>query len=499
VNERGLDPENWDDFRALLHTAVDDAVDYLATVRERPAWRPVPDAVKDALREDAPEDGEALDATYARFRDLILPYPTGNIHPRWFGWVHGTGAPVGVLAELLSATMNSNVGGREHAAVYVERAVIASFARLFGFPPDASGVLTTGTSMGNLLAVVAARDASLGPGAASAGVGGAPLTAYAAAGAHDSISKAMRIAGLGSRSMRIIPVDDNLAMDMRALRARIDADRRAGAQPFLVCATAGSVDTGAFDPLAELADLCAAERLWLHVDGAFGAFAILSSPHAHLVEGIERADSLAFDAHKWLQAPYSAGCVLFRDEAAHRAAFASAPAYLVRTQRGAAAGAPWFADYGLELSREFRALKIWFILRHYGWSRLGEMVRHCCDISALLAQRIQEASDLELLAPAPLNVVCFRVRAAGLSEARLDQLNSAIAIAVQESGEAVPSTTICQGKRALRVCIVNHRTREDDLDVLLAAVRNAARSLLSGNATDWAGNGLESTETSAQS
>jgi aromatic-L-amino-acid/L-tryptophan decarboxylase len=473
-----LDPDDWDAFRRLLHEAVDGVVDDLARVREEPAWRPVPGTVKDALREPLPRAGEPLETTLARYDELIRPYPTGNRHPRFFGWVHGAGNAAGVLAELLAAGMNANVGGREHAAVYVERAVVAWFAELFGFPQTASGVLTTGTSMGNLLAIVAARDAALGAHSGYEDVGATRLTGYAAAGAHDSVAKAFRIAGLGRGALRSVAVDDRFAIDLGALRRHIAADRSAGERPFIVVATAGSVDTGAFDPLGALADLCAEEGLWLHVDGAFGALAIASPAHAHLVAGIERADSLAFDAHKWLHVPYAAGCVLFRDEIAHRAAFASSPEYLARAERGTAAGAPWFADYGLELSREFRALKIWFTLKHYGIERLGASIARTCELAALLGERIERSDDLELLAPVMLNVVCFRwnPRAAAHDDDALDTANEAIAVAVQESGAAVPSTTRIHGKRALRVCIVNHRTRDDDLDVLLDAVRTAART-----------------------
>jgi glutamate/tyrosine decarboxylase-like PLP-dependent enzyme len=478
VTRASLDPADWEGYRRLLHEAVDGVVDELATIRDGPAWRPVPDGVKAALRDPLPRDGEPLEATYARFAELIAPYSTGNRHPRFFGWVHGAGTPAGVLAELLAAAMNSNVGGREHAAVYVEREVIRWFAELFGFPAAASGILTSGTSMGNLLAVVAARDAALGPGARAAGIAGARLTAYAGAGVHDSVAKALRTAGLGEDALRLVPLDDAFAIDAGALRGRIASDRADGARPFLVVATAGSVDAGAFDPLGALADICAAEGLWLHVDGAFGALAIASPAHAHLVAGIERADSLAFDAHKWLHAPYAVGCVLFRDERTHRAAFASEPEYLGRAERGTAAGAPWFTDYGLELSREFRALKVWFTLRHFGIDRLGESIARTCELATTLAGYIESADDLELLAPVALNVVCFRFRRPGLDDAELDRLNEAIAILVQESGMAVTSTTRIGERRALRACIVNHRTDELDLDVLLMAVRTAARTLL---------------------
>ena len=475
MSETSLDPADWERFRRLLHDVVDGVVDDLAGVRERPAWRPVPERVKAALREPLPRDGEPLETTLARFDELIRPFPTGNRHPRFFGWVHGAGNAPGVLAELLAAGMNANVGGREHAAVYVEREVVAWFAELFGFPPGASGILTSGTSMGNLLAVVAARDAALGHGARERGIAGAKLVAYAGRGVHDSVAKALRIAGLGEDALRLIDADLARGIDVGALRARVEADRAAGEHPFLVVATAGSVDTGRFDRLGALADLCAERGLWLHVDGAFGALAIASPRHAHLVAGIERADSLAFDAHKWLHAPYAVGCALFGDERAHRAAFVSSPEYLGRSARGTAAGAPWYADYGLELSREFRALKVWFTLRHYGIDPLGASIARTCDLAAALAERVRGCEELELLAPVTLNVVCFRAHPPQLDdEAALERLNESVAIAVQESGAAVLSTTRVGGKRALRACIVNHRTVEADLDLVVDAVRKAA-------------------------
>jgi aromatic-L-amino-acid decarboxylase len=473
MSDESLDPTDWDEFRRVLHDAVDGIVDDLAGLRDEPAWRPVPDAVKRSLREPLPRDGEDIGTTLATFDELVRPYATGNRHPRFFGWVHGAGTAAGVLAELLAAGMNANVGGREHAAVYVERQVIAWFAELFRFPADASGILTSGTSMGNLLAITAARDAALGTEARANGIAGARLTAYAARGVHDCVAKALRIAGLGTSALRLIDVDDRGALDTKALRARIAADHAAGYRPFLVVGTAGSVDTGAFDDLGALANVCAEERLWLHVDGAFGALAAASPSHAHLVRGIERADSLAFDAHKWLHAPYGVGCVLFRDELAHRDAFTSNPAYLARSSRGTAAGAPWFADYGLELSREFRALKVWFTLRHYGIERLGASIARTCDLAAALGAEVAADPDLELLAPVTLNIVCFRYRVPGLDDDALDRLNAQIAIDVQESGAAVVSTTRVGHRTALRACIINHRTRDEDVGILLAAVRTA--------------------------
>ena len=320
VNERSaedsagrLDPPDASAFRALAHRMLDDALDGLAAVSAGPAWRPVPAAVKAALAEDVPTEPEPLANVYAEYRALIEPYATGNRHPRFFGWVHGNGTPSGIVAELLAAALNANVGGREQSAVYVERAVIAWSAQLFGFPATASGILTSGTSLANLIAVVVARRAVLGEDVRSAGLRAAPLTAYASAAVHRCVPAAFDIAGLGSAALRRIVTDAAGRIDCAALRTTIVADRAAGLTPFMVVATAGSVDTGAVDDLAALADLCAAEGLWLHVDGAFGALAILSPQHRSLLRGIERADSLAFDFHKWLHVPYDAGCVLIRD------------------------------------------------------------------------------------------------------------------------------------------------------------------------------------------
>jgi glutamate/tyrosine decarboxylase-like PLP-dependent enzyme len=327
--------------------------------------------------------------------------------------------------------------------------------------------------MGNVLAICAARDAALGADARTTGIGGAPLVAYAARGAHSSIAKAMRMAGLGTDALRAVDVDERFAIDVDDLRVRIAADRAAGLQPFLVVATAGTVDTGAFDPLDALADLCKREGLWLHVDGAFGALAITSPRHAHLVDGINRADSLAFDAHKWLQAPYAVGCVLFRDERTHRAAFSETPDYLAPAERGTAAGAPWYAEYGLELSRDFRALRLWMMLHHYGIARFGEAIAASCDLTAELGHQIEASPELELMAPVFLNVVCFRVRPPDLDEPALDCLNAAVAVAVQEGGEVVLSTTRIGGRLALRGCLINHRTVAADVADILEAIQQA--------------------------
>ena len=467
-----LDPADWDEFRAQAHRMLDDMVDFLAGVRSRPVWQPVPDDVKRRLLEPVPTGPTPLARVYDDFRELILPYATGNIHPGFLGWVHGSGTPTGMLAEMLAAAMNANVGGRDHGAVYVERQVIEWCRTLFGFPEGASGVLVTGTSMANLIGLLVARTAKLGVGSREDGIGaaGRRLVAYCSTAAHGCIAKAMEMAGLGTGALRRIAVDDHHRIDVAALAAAIASDRANGLTPFLVVGTAGTVDIAAIDDLGALADLCGREHVWFHVDGAFGAMARLSAELAPRLAGIERAHSLAFDFHKWLHVPYDAACILVRDGAAHARAFASSAPYLAREPRGLAAGAPWFCDYGPDLSRGFRALKVWFTLKEFGTERLGAAVLRNCRLARYLADRVGATAELELLAPVQLNIVCFRYTHPGLSDDALDGLNADIVADVQEGGIAAPSTTRLDGKLAIRVNITNHRTDEATLEALLAAV-----------------------------
>jgi glutamate/tyrosine decarboxylase-like PLP-dependent enzyme len=338
---------------------------------------------------------------------------------------------------------------------------------MFGFPAGASGIFVTGTSMANLMAVLVARTSALGRKSRQRGVGeaGALLTAYTSKAAHGCITKAMDISGLGSDALRCIAVDGAHRMDVEALRAQIARDRAIGLDPFLVVASAGTVDIGAIDDLRSIAELCRDEELWFHVDGAFGALAILSPELAPLLAGIEHADSIALDFHKWGQVPYDAGFLMVRDGEKHRDAFAAPAAYLRRETRGLAAGSSWPCDLGPDLSRGFRALKTWFSLKTYGTEKLGAMIARTCAVAGYLESRILAEPRLELLAPVELNIVCFRYRAADAN-----RVNGDIVIAIQESGIAAPSTTLLDGELAIRAAIVNHRTDTCDIDALISAV-----------------------------
>jgi aromatic-L-amino-acid decarboxylase len=474
-----LDPQDWSAFRTIAHAALDDALDYLEGIREQPVWREVPVDIEKALSEPLPRKPTPLAEVYRTFSESILPYGSGNVHPRFFGWVQGAGTPTGALAELLAATMNANVGGRKHGAVFVERAVIGWFVEAFGFPATASGVLTVGASAANFIAVLVARTRSLGVRVREQGVCNdeGRLVGYASSATHSCVRRAFEISGLGSASLRVLPTDTLHRLDPAALSRAIAEDRAAGHRPFLIVGNAGTVDVGAIDPLSELADVAEREQVWFHVDGALGGPAILSPSLAPRLRGIERADSIAFDFHKWLHVPYDAGCLIVRDGELHHDTFASSPNYLTRMPRGLASGQPWFTDFTVDLSRGFRALKAWFTIKELGADRLGEAIAQNVRQARLLGELVDGDRDFELLAPVQLNIVCFRYRRAGLDEDALDRLNDELVIALQESGEAVASSTVVGTHRAIRVCIVNHRTTDADLTHTLNAMKHIAATL----------------------
>ena len=479
----GLDPEDWRALRALGHTMLDDMVDRLEGLRDTPVWQRMPDALRAELRAPLPVAGASPEAVYADFQRLVAPYSVGNTHPRFMGWVHGGGTGIGMLAELLAGGLDANCGGRDHAPIEVERQVVRWAAEMVGMPPDSGGLLVTGSSMANMIALLVARRHAAGASVRIEGVGGHRLVGYAGENAHGCVARAFDMGGLGSGALRRIACDGAHRMRVPLLAEAVRRDRDAGLQPFLVVGTAGAVDTGAVDDLAELAGFCRAGGLWFHVDGAFGAFAALSQHLRGLLRGIEQADSLAFDFHKWAQVPYDAGCVLVRDATLQLETFRQNLAYLAGADRGVAGNAPWPADLGPELSRGFRALKVWMTLKTYGSERLGRMVEDCCAVACHLAGRIEAEPSLELLAPVALNIVCFRLRAGPAAE--LDDLNAALVRDLHEAGIAVPSTTVIDGKRAIRAAIVNHRTTGEDVDAMLDGLLRLARAGSARRRSPW--------------
>jgi glutamate/tyrosine decarboxylase-like PLP-dependent enzyme len=461
-----LDPHDWDAFGSLAHQMLDDMLNHGRTLPERPVWQPAPETVRNHFHQPLPQTPSSLDEVHADFMANILPYAVGNGHPRFMGWVHGGGTPVGMLAEMLAAGLNANVGGRNQIPVEVEWQVVAWMRELFGFPATASGLFVTGTSSANHQALLVARTALLGAGVRASGIqaSGLRLTAYASVESHVSVVAALDYAGIGTDALRMIPVNDRYEVDVSALADCLARDRAAGFTPLWIVGTAGSVNVGAIDDLNALADLAAQEQVWFHVDGAYGALALMAPDLAPRLKGIERADSIACDFHKWGQVPYDAGFLMIRDGSLHLATFASRVAYLNRQARGLASGGVWPCDLGIDLSRGFRALKAWFTLKVYGSDRLGRVMSTTCRLAAYLGQRIEAEPRLELLAPVMLNIVCFAYRAE-----ESDRVNAAIVIDLQESGIAAPSTTVLKGRLAIRAALVNHRTRFSDMDILIEA------------------------------
>ena len=472
-----LDPENWSELRALGHRMLDDMLDGMARLRAQPVWTKLPDEVRASFREALPRRATPLEAVYRDFQTRIEPYSAGNAHPRFMGWVQGGGTAIGALAEMLAAGMNANCGGRDHAAIEVERQIARWSAELFGLPESASGIFVTGTSIANFIALTVARTTRLGIASRRDGIAaaGQKLVAYVSAAAHGCVRQAMELAGFGSAALRLIPTDAAHRIDLASLRAAIAQDRQADATPFFLVGNAGTVDTGAIDDLDALASVARNEKLWFHIDGALGALGMLSPALRPRFKGIEHADSIAFDFHKFGQIPYDAGFILVRDSAQHRAAFASPAAYLRREARGLAGGSPWPCDFGPDLSRGFRALKTWFTLKAYGSERIGAEIARSCELARYLERRVAAEPGLELLAPAALYIVCFRYRSADP-----DPLNAAIVAELQERGIAAPSTTTIDGRVAIRACLINHRIQPEDIDALLAGVLELGRALSRG-------------------
>jgi aromatic-L-amino-acid decarboxylase len=470
--EETLDPANWDELRSLGHRMLDDMLDYLASVRERPAWQPVPQSIKARLNEKLP--AEPMDAVlvYEEFKQSILPYPTGNIHPRFWGWVMGTGTPLAMLADMLASGINAHIAGYDQAATLIERQVVAWLTELVGMPVQSSGLLVSGATMANIVGLVVARNAKAGFDVRQQGLQDAEskLVLYGSTETHSWAQKAVELMGLGNEALRRIPVNENFEIDLGALEAAHITDLANGSRPFCVIGNAGTVNTGATDNLIALADFCQRHDLWFHVDGAFGALAALSPKLQPIVAGMERADSLAFDLHKWMYLPYEIGCALVRDRQSHRDAFQLTPSYLTSTTRGIAVAALEFAELGIQLSRGFRALKAWMSLKTHGSLKYCRLIEQNVEQARYLERLIDSHSRLELLAPVPLNVVCFRFIIGGMDEASLNALNEEILVRVQESGVAVPSSTMINGKFALRVAITNHRSRRADFDMLVEAV-----------------------------
>ena len=453
---------------------LDDMLDYVSQIRQRPVWQSAPESVEQVFKTAIPSKPQSLSAIHELFMQNVLPFAVGNAHPGFMGWVHGGGSVVGMMAEMLASGLNSNLGGRDQIPIHVEQQVVRWMQQLFGFPEAASGLFVTGSSLANLIGLLIARTATIGTEVRAQGLQQVvqKLIAYTSCDAHSCLERAMEIAGMGGNQLRKIAINSEYQLNLQTLRETIAADRATGLTPFCIIGTAGTVNIGAIDDLQGIAEIARHESMWFHVDGACGALGMMSPKIASKMLGIEKANSIALDFHKWGQVPYDAGFILVRDSQLHHDTFASPAAYLRRETRGMAAGSPWPCDFGPDLSRSFKALKVWFTLQVFGMDRLAQMMEQTCELATYLASRIEESMELELLAPVTLNIVCFRYRC---DEA--DRVNTELVLALQESGIAAPSSTTIDGKFAIRAAIFNHRTTKLEIDNLLDATMRFGRTI----------------------
>jgi glutamate/tyrosine decarboxylase-like PLP-dependent enzyme len=478
-----------------LSTRVNELVlEYFAEVSELPVFPQT--FAGDTLK----HIGSTLSATGETVERLIEDCRTiinksrHNGHPRFFGYVASPATPVGAFADLIASALNSNVTSWRSgpAATEIERTVVRWLGSLIGYDENARGLLLSGGSLANMTALLLAQRAIAGKEAGRKGLwrSAAPMTIYASEQVHMSIPKAADLLGFGRDQVRLISCDDQFRLNVSLLRERINADVQAGAKPFCVVASAGTTNTGAVDPLSEIARVAKEFALWFHVDGAYGAPAALDQSKRPLFAGLERADSVSLDAHKWLYAPLDCGCLLFRDEEQARVAFGDEDADYIKVLEQDADESFAFWNYGPELSRRFRALKLWLTLRYYGSDRIAAAVTEDNALAAYLAELVEQADDFELLATPQLSICCFRylppeLRLRGGTESgnsdaiesELNNLNEKIMHSVQRGGRAYFSSATIHGKFALRVCITNFRTTRADIEQTLDIIREAARNL----------------------
>lgn len=468
LTERTLDPQNWSTLNELGHRMLDDLFYYLETLRQRPVYKKPTAAALASMQQPLPELPQDAKAVYEDFYNHVLPYNINNIHPRFWAWVQGGGTPFGMLADMLASGMNANVSIGDSMPMYVEKQVLNWSKEMMGFPATASGLLLSGASLANVTALVVARHAAnsnIKTKGLQAVAG--PLTIYGSSETHNCVLKGVEVIGIGSDNFRKVPVDADYRIRTDELQRMLLEDRAAGYVPFCIVGNAGTVNTGAIDPLDELAAIAKEHNLWLHIDGAFGAIPNLLPEFAGRLKGLELADSLSFDYHKWMYVNYEAACVLIRDPQLHREAFASAVNYLTLHERGLSAGPDGFNNFGMELSRGFKALKIWMSLKQHGLETYRTLIRQNLQQAQYLAELVQMQPALELLAPVSLNIVCFRYNPGNCTGKQLNALNKEILMRLHEQGIAAPSYTVLNGEYAIRAAITNHRSRFADFELLV--------------------------------
>lgn len=467
--EETLDPADWAAAEAISHRIVSDAVAYLRDVRDRAPWQDMPQDVRRTFAEPLPNAPTDLTDVYQSVLNNLMPYPMGNIHPRFWSWYMGSSNLTGALGDFIAAVQGSNLGGGNHAAALMDQQVVDWCKQMLGFPASATGSLESGGSMANFIGLTVARNVKAGADIRELGVAALPrpMRYYASDQAHSCHRKAIEALGLGNQALRRIPSDDALRIDVAALRQAIAEDRAAGLNPACIVGTAGTVNSGSIDDLQALANLAAEEDLWFHVDGCIGALIAIAPHNRALVAGIERADSVALDPHKWLHAPFEVGCALIRDPKAQHRTFAVTPEYLESSPRGLAA-APWLHEYGLQTTKAFRALKVWMAIKEHGIAKFGRLIDQNIEQAHYLSSLIDAEPGLVRVAPTTINIVCFAIDVDGASEEVGKRVNIEAMLRLQEEGIAVLSDTTIKGGHCLRVAITNHRTRASDLDLLVS-------------------------------
>jgi len=471
-----MDILNPEQFRALGYRAIDMIAEQLADLTDGPTRRPVPLDIRHGLEDQPiPQTGADPFDLLDRVQNEILAYPMGNPSPRFFAWVNSTPTPIGILGDLFAAAMSPSAAGGDQAATYVERAALTWVKDMLGFPQEAQGLFVSGGSKANLTCLAVMRHVMSDGKVRHEGMMAqdAPMIVYTSAHGHSCIEKTVSALGIGSQNLRIIPVDSQYRMDIPKLREAIAADRAAGLHPVCVAASAGTTNTGAIDLLDEIADLCEAEKMWFHIDGAYGGFGILAEQTEGLYKGMNRADSIAVDPHKWLYIPVECGCAIVRHADAMRATFSLVPAYLQEDR-----AEPWFSEYGLQQTRGFRALKVWLSIQHYGLDGYRKMITQDINTAYDLRRKLFTRSDFEVVTAGPLSVTCFRYVPAGVTEDMLDDLQRQIVAWTNASARAFITSTMIDGKVVVRACHVNFRTTSEDLDVLLDTLTEAGQLVL---------------------
>ena len=460
------------------YQVVDLIADHLTSLPDGPVFRPFPsEMAKDYLSSSVPEHGTDWEEILKTFATDIGRFPFGNGHPRFYGWVNSPPTVVAIFAEALAAAMNPSCAGGNHAAIYVERQVADWFRQILCFPPGAMGLLVSGGSAAALMALAAARQKNCGFDVRESGLNGlnTHVVFYRTAEVHGCYQKAIELMGFGRGSIATVKQDFEMRMVPSALEEAIVTDRSAGRRPIAVIASAGTVNTGAIDPLNDIADICERHGIWLHVDGAYGAPAILTDRYAEELSAISRADSVALDPHKWLSIPVEAGFVIVRDASNLREAFSLVPPYL--QTEGAAdgvGGLPWYSEYGFQQTRGFRALKVWMSIRYHGLAGYRSSIERDIEHAEYLVSLLKSSGDFEVFEPQSLSIVCFRYKPHGvvLDAASIDRMNKEILLKVQLGGKAFISSTLINDRFWLRACIVNPRATRADIHILVETLRH---------------------------